>query len=78
MANNGSGLVRIAFCQFADPVHGLRVDLALDLGDVDRGTGVGLGLAVARGFVAAMGGELELEDTPGGGTTAIVTLKAAP
>jgi len=48
------------------------------LGDLDRGTGVGLGLAVARGFVAAMGGELELEDTPGGGTTAIVTLKAAP
>ena len=48
------------------------------LGDLDRGTGVGLGLAVARGFVTAMGGELELEDTPGGGTTAIVTLKAAP
>ena len=43
-----------------------------------RDTGVGLGLAVARGFVAAMGGELELEDTPGGGTTAIVTLKSAP
>jgi two-component system sensor histidine kinase KdpD len=48
------------------------------LGDLDRGTGVGLGLAVARGFVAAMGGDLELEDTPGGGTTAIVRLKAAP
>jgi two-component system sensor histidine kinase KdpD len=47
------------------------------LGDMDRATGVGLGLAVARGFVDAMGGELELEDTPGGGTTAIVTLKAA-
>jgi two-component system sensor histidine kinase KdpD len=47
------------------------------LGDKDRGTGVGLGLAVARGFMTAMGGELELEDTPGGGTTAIVTLKAA-
>ena len=47
------------------------------LGDLDRGTGVGLGLAVASGFVTAMGGELELEDTPGGGTTAIVTLKAA-
>jgi two-component system sensor histidine kinase KdpD len=46
------------------------------LGDADRGTGVGLGLAVARGFVGAMGGELELEDTPGGGTTAIVTLTA--
>jgi two-component system sensor histidine kinase KdpD len=47
------------------------------LGDLDRGTGVGLGLAVARGFVTAMGGDLELEDTPGGGTSAIVTLKAA-
>jgi two-component system sensor histidine kinase KdpD len=46
------------------------------LGDLDRGTGVGLGLAVARGFVTAMDGELELEDTPGGGTTVIVSLKA--
>jgi two-component system sensor histidine kinase KdpD len=45
------------------------------LGDLDRGKGVGLGLAVARGFVDAMGGELELDDTPGGGTTAIVTLR---
>ena len=39
------------------------------LGDVERGTGVGLGLAVARGFVEAMGGELSVDDTPGGGTT---------
>jgi len=29
--------------------------------------GVGLGLAVARGFVETMGGELRLEDTPGAG-----------
>ena len=42
-----------------------------------RTTGVGLGLAVARGFIAAMGGDLELDDTPGGGTTAIVTLREA-
>jgi two-component system sensor histidine kinase KdpD len=43
----------------------------------DRGTdGVGLGLAVARGFVTAMGGELLVEDTPGGGTTMVVSFPA--
>ena len=35
------------------------------LGDRPSGDGVGLGLAVARGFVEAMGGEVEVEDTPG-------------
>ncbi len=44
----------------------------------DRGgTGVGLGLAVARGFVRAMEGELIIEDTPEGGTTAVVSLGVA-
>jgi two-component system sensor histidine kinase KdpD len=43
----------------------------------DRGTeGVGLGLAVARGFVTAMGGDLRVEDTPGGGTTMVVSFPA--
>jgi two-component system sensor histidine kinase KdpD len=46
------------------------------LGDHPNGTGVGLGLAVARGFVEAMGGELTIEDTPGGGTTMVVSLPA--
>ena len=46
-------------------------------GDARSETGVGLGLAVARGFVEAMHGELQLDDTPGGGLTAIVTLPAA-
>ena len=39
--------------------------------------GVGLGLAIARGFLDAMGGELTIEDTPGGGTTMVVGLPAA-
>jgi two-component system sensor histidine kinase KdpD len=39
--------------------------------------GVGLGLAVAKGFVEAMGGELALDDTPRGGLTTIVSLKLA-
>ncbi len=47
-------------------------------GDAPRGAGVGLGLAVARGFVEAMGGTLTAEDTPGGGMTMVLTLKVAP
>ncbi len=47
-------------------------------GDAPRGAGVGLGLAVARGFVEAMGGTLGAEDTPGGGMTMVLTLRAAP
>ncbi|PYI67812.1 histidine kinase [Arthrobacter livingstonensis] len=38
------------------------------------GTGVGLGLAVAKGFAEIMGGVLEAEETPGGGLTMIVRL----
>ena len=44
------------------------------LGDNPNGMGVGLGLAVAKGFVNAVGGELTIEDTPGGGCTMVVTL----
>ncbi|MFI1470371.1 ATP-binding protein [Streptomyces wuyuanensis] len=46
-------------------------------GDAPRGAGVGLGLAVARGFVEATGGTLSAEDTPGGGLTMVLTLQAA-
>jgi two-component system sensor histidine kinase KdpD len=45
------------------------------LGDNSRREGVGLGLAVARGFVEAMGGSIEAEDTPGGGLTVVVRLR---
>jgi two-component system sensor histidine kinase KdpD len=48
------------------------------LGDQSNGTGTGLGLAVARGFVEAMGGEIAVEDTPGGGLTMVVSLDALP
>ncbi|WP_328544113.1 sensor histidine kinase KdpD [Streptomyces europaeiscabiei] len=46
-------------------------------GDAPRGAGVGLGLAVARGFAEAMGGTLAAEDTPGGGLTMVLSLPAA-
>lgn len=46
------------------------------LGDSGDG-GVGLGLAVARGLVRCMGGELSLQDTAGGGTTMVIELQPA-
>ncbi|MFE3606758.1 ATP-binding protein, partial [Streptomyces goshikiensis] len=44
-------------------------------GVAPRGAGVGLGLAVARGFTEAIGGTLKAEDTPGGGLTMVLTLR---
>ena len=47
------------------------------LGDQPNGNGVGLGLAVAHGFLDAMGGSLVAEDTPGGGLTMVLSLPVA-
>ncbi|MET9118973.1 sensor histidine kinase KdpD [Streptomyces longwoodensis] len=47
-------------------------------GDAPRGTGVGLGLAVARGFTEAVGGTIHAEDTPGGGLTMVLAVQTAP
>jgi two-component system sensor histidine kinase KdpD len=47
------------------------------LGDRDNATGVGLGLALSRGLVEAMGGTLTPEHTPGGGPTMTLSLPAA-
>jgi two-component system sensor histidine kinase KdpD len=42
----------------------------------ERAPGVGLGLAVAKGFAEAMGGTVAAVDTPGGGLTIRVTMPA--
>jgi len=47
------------------------------LGDTDNTTGVGLGLALARGLTEAMGGTLDPDETPGGGLTMTLSLPAA-
>jgi two-component system sensor histidine kinase KdpD len=84
--------VRVEACADGDRVDLLVVDrgpgIPLDQrdavfrpfqrrGDRSNGSGVGLGLAVARGFVEAMGGEIEVEDTPGGGVTMVMRIPAA-
>ncbi|MDQ1176441.1 ATP-binding protein [Microbacterium sp. SORGH_AS_0421] len=47
------------------------------LGDTDNTAGLGLGLALSRGFAEGMGGTLTPEDTPGGGLTMVVALPVA-
>jgi two-component system sensor histidine kinase KdpD len=47
------------------------------LGDTDNTTGVGLGLALARGLTESMDGTLTPEETPGGGLTMVVSLRTA-
>ncbi len=47
------------------------------LGDTDNTTGVGLGLALARGLTEAMHGTMDPEETPGGGLTMVIALEAA-
>ena len=46
------------------------------VGDQNVGSGVGLGLSVARGFVEAMVGTISATETPGGGLTMVVDLPA--
>ena len=46
------------------------------LGDNQPG-GVGLGLAVARGFLSAIGATIDIDDTPGGGASVVLSIPAA-
>ena len=45
------------------------------LGDTDNTTGVGLGLALSRGLMEALGHTLVAEETPGGGLTMVLGMK---
>ncbi|PWG60035.1 sensor histidine kinase [Bifidobacterium catulorum] len=47
------------------------------LGDTDNTTGLGLGMALSKGFVESMGGTISAEDTPGGGLTIVIALRVA-
>ncbi len=47
------------------------------LGDAPSGSGVGLGLAVARGLAEAVDASIEVDDTPGGGLTMVISVPLA-
>jgi two-component system, OmpR family, sensor histidine kinase KdpD len=64
--DRGPGIPRDDRDRVFQPVQGL--------GDSESRAGVGLGLAVARGFVRAVGGDIDVEDTPGGGCTMVVRI----
>jgi two-component system sensor histidine kinase KdpD len=51
-----------------------RVFLPFQRLDDASAAGLGLGLALSRGLMEAMAGALELEDTPGGGLTMVMSL----
>jgi two-component system sensor histidine kinase KdpD len=66
--DHGPGVPAAAYDQIFAPFQ--------RLGDNHSGSGVGLGLALSRGLVEAMGGELVPQPTPGGGLTMALTLPA--
>jgi two-component system, OmpR family, sensor histidine kinase KdpD len=81
--------VRLEAAQIGQRIHLRVIDQGPGLGRADRArmfepfqrygdhsndAGVGLGLAVARGFTEALGATLIVDDTPGGGLTMTIDL----
>lgn len=64
VVDHGSGVAQERLAEMFQPFRQLET----------QASGLGLGLAVARGFIEAMGGELTAEPTPGGGLTMVVRL----
>jgi two-component system sensor histidine kinase KdpD len=87
----GERAVRISASEFAGTIEiriadrgpGVEADRREDifvpfqrLGDTDNLTGLGLGLALSKGFTEGMGGTLSAEETPGGGLSMVIALPA--
>jgi two-component system sensor histidine kinase KdpD len=80
-ASQAGDLVRLDVIDYgtgvSDELKPLMFEPFERLGERNGGTGVGLGLAVAKGFLSAMGGTVTPLDTPGGGLTMRITLPVA-
>jgi two-component system sensor histidine kinase KdpD len=81
---SGSAFAGKVEIRIADRGPGVEADRRDDifvpfqrLGDTDNLTGLGLGLALSKGFTEGMGGTLLAEETPGGGLSMVITLPVA-
>jgi two-component system NtrC family sensor kinase len=68
VADSGTGIPAEDLARVFEPLYTTK----------PRGRGTGLGLPIVREIVAAHGGTVSLESDPGGGTTALVRVPAAP
>lgn len=68
IADTGVGISASALGRVFDPFYTTK----------EVGEGTGLGLAISRSIVTAMGGEIEVESTPGVGTTFRMVFPPAP
>lgn len=70
--------VQVRIIDYGKGIPSSLIDTAFSpfkrLGDVDNNRGIGLGLALSNGLATAIDAHLTLEETPGGGLTAIVTI----
>ncbi|MEE8409153.1 MAG: ATP-binding protein [Myxococcota bacterium] len=66
--DTGTGMTRDVLARCCDPLYSTKAP----------GRGTGLGLSMCKDILRAAGGELELHSAPMQGTTAVVTLPAAP
>ena len=74
-------VVQVRIIDYGKGIHPEMISAAFTpfkrLGDLDNDRGVGLGLALCHGLSQAMGATLRLEETPGGGLTAIIDVPTA-
>jgi two-component system NtrC family sensor kinase len=66
--DDGIGMDRAVLARAFEPLYTTK----------EPGKGTGLGLSISRDILAEANGAIELHSAPGHGTTAVVTLPAAP